>query len=237
MWAWALWRWRWGANNAIFKLMLVKSQALVKVAGSCQNRYTVLNLARGHTKKILLERIMDTLEAILTRRSVRTYTDEPVTERNIQTMLRAAMNAPSAGNQRPWHFVVINKRDILAAIPDFHPYSSMLLQAPLAILVCGDPRVERSEGFWVQDCAAATQNLLLAARALDLGAVWLGVHPREEREKGLRDLLKLPRCIVPFALVAIGHTAVEQMQIDRYNEERVHYNSWHVVETKTSSPP
>ncbi len=170
---------------------------------------------------------MDTIKAILTRRSVRKYTAEPVTESNIKTMLCAAMSAPSAGNQQPWCFVVITERKTLDAIPDVHPYSSMLLQAPLAILICGDMQVEKHEGFWVQDCAAATQNLLLAARALDLGAVWLGVHPREEREKGLRDLLKLPQHIIPFALVAIGHAAVEQMQIDRYNEGCIYYNSWH----------
>lgn len=169
---------------------------------------------------------MQALQAILTRRSVRKYTDEPVTERNVQTMLRAAMSAPSAGNQQPWRFVVINERELLDAIPDVHPHSRMLLQAPLAILVCGDLQIANRADFWVQDCAAATQNLLLAARALDLGAVWTGVHPRQERQEGLRDLLHLPQHVVPFALVAIGHPAVEQMQVDRYNEERIHYNKW-----------
>lgn len=169
---------------------------------------------------------MQALQAILTRRSVRKYTGEPVTERDIQTMLRAAMSAPSAGNQQPWRFVVIDERELLDAITDVHPHSRMLLQAPLAILVCGDLQIAKRADFWVQDCAAATQNLLLAARALDLGAVWLGVHPRQEREKGLRDLLQLPQHVVPLALVAIGHPAVEQMQVDRYNEERIHYNKW-----------
>jgi nitroreductase len=169
---------------------------------------------------------MDAMEAILTRRSVRQYTSEPVSEQTIQALLQAAMSAPSAGNQQPWQFIVIDARQMLDAIPGVHPFARMLQQAPLAILVCGDLTRERGPGFWVQDCSAATQNLLLAARAQGLGAVWLGVYPREERIAGLRELLGLPEHVVPLALVSIGHPASEQRVVDRYDEGRVHRNRW-----------
>src|SRR5512142_911151 len=108
---------------------------------------------------------MDALEAILTRRSVRRYTPEPIAEELLHELLDAAMHAPSAGNEQPWHFVVVTDRETLAAIPRFHPYAVMLRQAPAAIVVCGDPTLEKYHGYWVQDCAAATENLLLAAHA------------------------------------------------------------------------
>lgn len=176
---------------------------------------------------------MDAIQAILTRRSVRQYTDEPVSAQMVKTLLKAAMSAPSANNQQPWAFVVIDDRQILDQIPNIHPYSKMLRQAPLAILVCGDLGREKHPGYWEQDCSAATQNLLLAARALGLGAVWLGVHPREERVAGLRKLLGIPERIVPLALISIGHTAAEQRPAERYDEGRIHQNGWNDVTQPT----
>jgi len=169
---------------------------------------------------------MDALEAILTRRSIRQFTDQAVSEAVIEDLLRAAMSAPSAGNQQPWQFVVITDRQILDTIPSIHPYSAMLRQAPLAILVCGDEHLETHKGYWVQDCSAATQNLLLAAHARGLGAVWLGIYPRMERVTGLRKLLGLPEHVVPLALVAIGHPAEHLPPADRYDAARVHRNRW-----------
>lgn len=169
---------------------------------------------------------MDAIEAILTRRSVRQYTGEPVSASDVKTMLESAMSAPSANNRQPWAFVVIDDRQVLDQIPNVHPYSRMVKQAPLAILVCGVPGREKHPGYWVQDCSAATQNLLLAARALGLGAVWLGVHPRENRVTGLRELLRIPEEVVPLALISIGHPAVEQKRAERYDEARVHHNRW-----------
>lgn len=169
---------------------------------------------------------MDALEAILTRRSIRQFTDQAVSEAVVEDLLRAAMSAPSAGNQQPWQFVVITDRQILDAIPNIHPYSAMLKQAPLAILVCGDEELETHKGYWVQDCSAATQNLLLAAHARGLGAVWLGIYPRMERVTGLRKLLGLPEHVIPLALVAIGHPAEHLPPAERYNAVRVHRNRW-----------
>jgi nitroreductase len=166
------------------------------------------------------------MEAILTRRSVRRYTDEPVTEEQIEEMLRAAMAAPSAGDQRPWDFVIITERETLDAIPEFHRYAKMLHDAPLAIVVCADLDRQVHEGYWVQDCSAATENLLLAAHAIGLGAVWLGVYPREERVEGLRRLLGLPENVVPLNVVSIGHPAEERKYAKRYDESKVHRERW-----------
>ncbi len=169
---------------------------------------------------------MDAMEAIMTRRSIRRYTGTPVPEALITQLLEAAMAAPSAGNQQPWQFVVIDDRELLDAIPELHPYSQMLKEAPLAILVCGDTRLARHSGYWVQDCSAATQNLLVAARALGLGSVWLGCYPNEERVAGLRRLLGLPDEVIPMALIALGYPAEEKGAAQRYNPERVHHNTW-----------
>ena len=136
------------------------------------------------------------------------------------------MAAPSAGNQQPWCFVVIDDRQTLDAIPTFHEYAQMLKQAPLAIAVCAEVRREAYRGYWVQDCSAATQNLLLAAHAVGLGAVWLGVHPVESRVRNTRELLGLPEQVIPLAIVAIGHPAEQPRRVDRYEADRVHHNRW-----------
>ena len=169
---------------------------------------------------------MDAYQAILTRRSIRAYTDQPVAPELITQLLAAAMAAPSAGNQQPWQFVVITERGLLDALADLLPFGKMLKQAPLAIAVCGDMTAQTREGYWVQDCSAATQNLLLAAHALGLGAVWLGVYPREERVAGVRRLLAAPEQVIPLCLVSIGHPAEQREPANRYREERVHQNQW-----------
>ena len=169
---------------------------------------------------------MDAVDAIMTLRSVRLYSAEPVDDQTVQTLLRAAMQAPSARNAQPWHFIVISERAVLDAIPRFHPYANMLLNAPLAILVCGDQAVEEDPEYINQDCAAATQNILLAAHALGLGAVWLGVYPRNKRVQEIRKLLNIPSRILPVSLIALGHPAEEKIEIDRFKAERVYYNTW-----------
>jgi nitroreductase len=169
---------------------------------------------------------MEAIEAILTRRSMRSYTDQPVSEDTIQLLLKAAVSAPSAGNQQPWQFIVITDREILSSIPAVHPYSAMLNHAPLAIVVCGDLARERFSGYWVQDCSAATQNILLAARASGLGAVWLGVYPLDDRVKGLQKLLDMPESVIPLSLISIGFPTGEQYRVDRMESERIHRDRW-----------
>lgn len=169
---------------------------------------------------------MELLEAIHTRRSIRKFIDSPVPEEMIETILRAGMAAPSAGNQQPWHFVVITDRSRREAIPAFHPYSKMVLQAPAAILVCGDPDGKKWPTFWVQDASAATQNILLAARDLGLGTVWVGIYPEQERMDGFRRLFGLPETIIPFALVPMGWPATPFEALDRFRPELVHREVW-----------
>lgn len=168
-------------------------------------------------------RLLDLMHA---RRSIRKYTGEPVGEEVVTQILAAAMAAPSAGNQQPWHFVVIRDRALLDAVPGFHPHAKMAEQAPVAILVCGDPTLEKHQGYWVQDCSAATENLLLAVVARGLGAVWCGVHPRPERVEGFSRLLGLPPHVVPFAFVPIGHPGEAKPPAQRFNPERVHRDRW-----------
>ena len=169
---------------------------------------------------------MDAFDAILSRRSIRNYTEQPVSDELTNELLKAAMSAPSAGNEQPWHFVIINQREILDEIPKLHPYSQMLKQAPLAILVCGDATLEKYKGYWVQDCSAATENILLAAQAKGLGAVWLGVYPLEDRIAGLRKLLNIPDHVTPLALVSIGYPAEQKPRSNRFDASRIHNNGW-----------
>ena len=169
---------------------------------------------------------MEAMQAILSRRSIRKYTSQPVSEATVEELLQAAMAAPSAGNQQPWHFVVIRERQLLAQIPRVHPYSSMVPNAQLAILVCGDLQREKHAGYWVQDCSAATQNLLVAAHAKGLGAVWLGVYPREDRVTALHQMMGLPQHVVPLALISIGYPAEDKPPAERYDPSRVHRDTW-----------
>ncbi|MGE5396839.1 MAG: nitroreductase family protein [Chitinophagales bacterium] len=167
------------------------------------------------------------MKAIKNRRSIRRYTSQPVTDEQVKLLLEAAMYAPSAGNEQPWQFIVIRDRDLLDQVPNYHPHSSMIKQASVAVLVCADTRLSKYDvDYWIQDCSAATENLLLEVQELGLGAVWLGVYPREERMKGLRQLFKIPEDIIPFALVPVGYPAEQKKSENRYHEDRVHYNYW-----------
>jgi nitroreductase len=169
---------------------------------------------------------MDAVHAVLSRRSIRRYTAQPVPDGMIKELLEAAMSAPSAGNQQPWHFVVIRERQILDEIPKYHKWSQMLKEASLAILVCGDTKSEKHKGFWVQDCSAATQNILIAAHAKGLGAVWLGIYPDDARVVPTQKLLGIPEHVVPLSLVAIGHPAEQKPPANRYDASRIHRDRW-----------
>ncbi|MFX4260856.1 nitroreductase family protein [Pelotomaculum propionicicum] len=168
------------------------------------------------------------MDAIKQRRSVRDYTDKPISEEVLTALLEAGMCAPSAGNERPWHFVVITERTLLEGITEFHEYSKMLKQAPAAIIVCADMNRDKypGVGYWVQDCAAATENILIAAQDLGLGACWLGMYPKNDRVEGLRRLLNIPEHIVPFSGIALGYPASAKSPGSRYDQTRVHRNGW-----------
>jgi nitroreductase len=163
------------------------------------------------------------IETIFSRRSIRKYTGEPVSEADIKTLLEAATAAPSASNNKPWHFVVVTERETLDALAEAHPYGKMLAQATLCIAVCGDPAIS---DYWEQDCSAATENLLLAVTAMGLGAVWLGVHPRDDRVASARRILGIPETVVPLNLISIGHPAEHKEPRTQYDEACVHRGRW-----------
>ena len=169
------------------------------------------------------ETIMD---PILLRRSIRKYTPQSVSAEIIEYLLEAAQSAPSAGNEAPWHFIVINSRSFLDKIAELHPNAGPLKEAQAAIVVCADMQLEQLKGFWVQDCSAATENILIAAKTKGLGSVWLGFYPRQERVESLRKLIWLPENIVPFSVVALGYPAEEKPYQKRFNSQRVHFNGW-----------
>ncbi|MGE5679773.1 MAG: nitroreductase family protein [Bacillota bacterium] len=169
---------------------------------------------------------MEALEAILTRRSIRQYTDEDVPEEMIKKLLETAMSAPSARNYQPWHFIVVSDKDILREIPKFHPYADMLKRAPLGIMICGDAQTEAYKEYIALDCSAATVNLLLAAHAMGLGAVWLGVYPVKDRMENFTNLLNIPPHIVPISFISVGFPAETKPRENRYDVTKIHINKW-----------
>lgn len=168
------------------------------------------------------------LENIHSRKSVRQYTSEAVSESDIQTILKAAMAAPTAVNYQPWRFVVVSERQQLDEIAEILPYAKMLRQAPVAIVVCGETTWMggNENPYWQQDCAAATQNLLLAVEALGLGAVWTGVYPNQDLYPKLHDYLNLPSNVQPFCCIPVGHPAGNEQPKDKWKPENIHYGKW-----------
>lgn len=163
------------------------------------------------------------IDAILNRRSIRKYTDVPVDEQQVRQLLLAGMAAPSALGTEPWVFVVVQGHDMLARIPKAHPYAKMVPKASLAILVCHDERVTKGADWYVQDCSAATENILIAASALGLGAVWLGVYPRQDRVDGLRELLGLESFLMPFSLISVGHPGESKSAKTKYKDKKARF--------------
>jgi nitroreductase len=169
---------------------------------------------------------MDIIEAIMTRRSIRKYTGEPISETDLETILRAGCQAPSAMNHQPWHFVVIREKATLECIAQMHPYAKMLPAAGCGIVVCGDKARQGMTGFLIEDCSAAIENMLLAGHGLGLGAVWCGLYPNTRLAKPAASLLKIPAEIVLVGLVVVGHKAEDKRFDDRYHPERVHFEQW-----------
>lgn len=167
------------------------------------------------------------LDNIATRTSVRDYEARPVEKEKIEKMLRAAMAAPTAMNKQPWHFVVVDQRNVLDALAGANPYAKMLKKAPLAIVVCGntDKMIEGGgRDFWIQDASAATENLLLAAHAMGLGAVWTGAYPSEERCISISKVLSLSDNLVPLNMIVVGYPAEHPQPKQKFKEENVSYN-------------
>jgi nitroreductase len=166
------------------------------------------------------------MKEIFERRSIRRYTEQEVTNEQVMELLKAAMAAPSAWNGQSWEFVVLRDKKVFEKIMQVHPYSKMLKEASVAIVVCGKTTKENMDGFWVQDCAAATQNILLMAKHMGLGAVWLGVYPTKERVTDIKAIIDMPKTVIPLCIVSIGYPAEVKSVENRYNESKVHFDRW-----------
>lgn len=170
---------------------------------------------------------MDAMTALRTRRSVRSYTGEAVSQDDVQAMLGAAMSAPSAVNEQPWEFIVVRDKKQLEDLGKSNTFSRFVSTAPLAIITCGNMQKCKFDGaYWQQDVSAATQNLLLAAHALGLGAVWTGVYPKEDRVKAIQALCALPDYVKPLAMVVIGHPDKAIPAVNRFAPAAVHEGTW-----------
>ncbi len=159
------------------------------------------------------------LDIIKKRRSIRKYTAEDVSEEQIRTLLEAAMAAPSADNVQPWEFVVVKDATTRAKLAEAHPWSKMAADAPVVFVVCGS---ERASHQWIADSSAATENLLLAATALGLGAVWVGIYPDTRSEAHVRRALNIPGHVRVLCLVPVGHPAEEKPARSKYDERKIH---------------
>ncbi|WP_027626533.1 nitroreductase family protein [Clostridium lundense] len=166
------------------------------------------------------------MNAILNRKSIRKYKDINVSDEIVEELLRAGMAAPSAVNEQPWEFIVLRDKEVMKKITEVHPYSQMLLNATVAIVVCGDESKEMFKGFWIQDCSAATENILIAAEEKGLGAVWLGVYPIAERVDAIKEILNLPASVIPLSIIPVGYPDEKKVAADRFNKTRIHYDRW-----------
>ncbi len=168
------------------------------------------------------------MNEIFRRRSIRKYQDKLVEQDKIDRLLRAAMQAPSAKNQQPWEFIVVNDREILNTLSNVSPHSKMLSSAPLAFILLGNKDTMKVPEKWQQDLAAANQNMLIEAVSLELGAVWLGIAPDIERVNFIKEVFALPSNIEPFSVVVVGYpdSSQENKFIDRFDPSKIKYNKY-----------
>ncbi len=171
------------------------------------------------------------IDCIMTRASVRSYTGEQVSDSLVSKILRAGMAAPTAANQQPWHFVVINDQNLKDSITDAFEYTKMVKDCSFAVVVCGDmDNLFQGDvpdgGFWVEDCSAASENMLLAAHALGIGGVWCGIYPLKDREQRLRAILNLPSNLTPLNVMAFGYPAQPVAPKDKWAPSKIHYNAY-----------
>ena len=171
----------------------------------------------------------DVLSVIHSRKSVRTYLDKPVTQEQWEVLLRAGMAAPTAADRRPWAFVVVTKKETLNAMADTLKYGKMLKNAGGAIVVFGlKERFLKGQDaeMWVQDCSAATENILLAAEGIGLGTVWLGVYPVKERMDAIAKIVGAPENALVLNVISVGWPGGDEKPLDKYNASRVHWEKW-----------
>lgn len=198
---------------------------LIGTMAACDNK-TENNMAEKNEGNCNATEIV--IDNIMTRTSIRQFTDQPVAKDTLDAIVKAGMAAPSAVNAQPWAFVVVTEKEVLNALNEVHDYAN-LKTATAAILVCGDMK-KAMEGkgreYWVQDCSAATENILLAAHAYGLGAVWCGVYPVEERVNAVKEVMGMPEDIIPLNIITMGYPAENPEPKDKFKQENIHYNKW-----------
>ncbi|MFC1691926.1 nitroreductase family protein [Candidatus Latescibacterota bacterium] len=171
-------------------------------------------------------KIPDTLTVIHSRKSVRKYLNKPVSNEQLEILLKAGMAAPTAGDKRPWAFVVITDPAMLDSLSLSTRYTRMLSSAAAAIAVCGDTRIGFKSEVWVQDCSTASENILLAAEAIGLGAVWTGIYLNEGPTAYVKRVLGLPPEVYPLNVISIGYPTGEEKPKDKWDPSRIHWNMW-----------
>lgn len=187
----------------------------------------VSNQLKEETAQTPAEKMLELIES---RKSVRTFKADKISRAQIDTLLHAAMAAPSGHDMRPWKFIVVKKKELLKTLGKQLSNAKMLLDAPAAIVVCGDMSVTNKDGKpsgnWVMDCSAATQNILLTAEAMGLGAVWTGAYPYEDRMDLVREVLNLPENLIPLNVIPVGYPAGNAQPKDKYDKSRIRYNGF-----------
>lgn len=191
-------------------------------AHACKNR------GRKHNSESSVSSEEAVIDAIMTRSSIRKYTTQKIEEEKVETLLKAGMAAPTAGNRQPWDLIVIDEREVLDAIPPIIKGAHMAAGAQLAIAVCGTPAQSLVPEYWVQDCSAVTENILLAAHAMGLGAVWCGAYPNNPENKvgALQKLFSLPEETMVLSIIVIGYPDGEIHVKNKWKPEKVHYNKF-----------
>ncbi len=181
-----------------------------------------------NTKENTATPTKDAITTILNRKSVREFTGKMLTNETLDTLAKAGMAAPSAMNKQPWVFILINDRKTLNLMADSLPSAKMLYKAGGAIVVCGDQKknIAGNELFWVEDCAAASQNILIAVESLEMGAVWTGVFPDNKKMATVRTILEIPSDVIPLNVIAIGYPSGKDVPKNKYKKENIHLNKW-----------
>jgi len=169
---------------------------------------------------------MEIFETILNRRSIRKYTQQKVSDAQLEELTKFGMYAPSAVNKQPWHFIIFRNDNTINKLTEVHPNASMLNDASAGILICFDEKLQHDEGYGPIDCSAATQNMLLAAHGMELGACWIGIYPRQNRIDTLQKAFNLPEHVIPFAVISVGYPDQKRNKPERFDKERIHYESW-----------
>lgn len=169
---------------------------------------------------------MDIIEAIFTRRSIRKFEEGPISQEQLYTIIKAGCQAPSAHNRQPWHFIVVKDKNKFEKISNFHSYAKMLPSADVCIVVCGDKERQSMNGFLIEDCSAAIQNMLLATHGIGLGAVWCGLYPVTNLTRQMKKLLSIPSTIIPVGMIVLGQIGEQRPVEDRFDEKKIHNEKW-----------